>query len=226
MGITSMTETRDILRLQTWLSPAFPTGAFAYSHGLEALTRTDTIRSPADLMAWIEDLLRNGSGWNDAVLLAEAHQRVKTDREGLSDLADLANALSPSAGRLLETVAQGTAFLRAAEPWISDPGLGLPKDTPLPIAVGALAGHLNIDLEPAIGCYLNAFAGNQVQAALRLFKLGQADGVFILAGLEPTILEIASAAATSSIADLGGCALMADIAAQNQETLETRIFRS
>ena len=30
-----MMGTSDLVRLLTWLSPAFPTGAYAYSHGLE-----------------------------------------------------------------------------------------------------------------------------------------------------------------------------------------------
>ena len=226
MDTTIMTDARDILRLQTWLSPAFPTGAFAYSHGLEALVGSDTIGTRTDLRDWIEDLLRHGSGWNDAVLLAAAYRYVGSKGHNLAEIADLAGALSPSSGRLLETVAQGTAFLKAAEPWITDPGLGLPKEAPLPVAVGALCGHLHIDLELSILCYLNAFAGNQVQASLRLFRLGQADGVVILSELEQTVLDVAAQAAISTIDDLGGCALMADIAAQTQETLETRIFRS
>ena len=34
---TATTDPAALLTLVQWLSPAFPTGAFAYSHGLEAV---------------------------------------------------------------------------------------------------------------------------------------------------------------------------------------------
>ena len=34
--IIIMIDAQTLLKLQTWFSPAFPIGAFSYSHGLEA----------------------------------------------------------------------------------------------------------------------------------------------------------------------------------------------
>ena len=65
------TEPRQLLLLLTWMSPAFPTGAFAYSHGLEWAIDSGTVADAASVKGWIADLLTAGSGWNDAVLFAQ-----------------------------------------------------------------------------------------------------------------------------------------------------------
>ena len=67
-----MTPTRDLLSLIQWLSPAFPTGGFAYSHGLEVVIADGRLRTAADLRLWLTDILRLGAGRQDAILLAHA----------------------------------------------------------------------------------------------------------------------------------------------------------
>ena len=52
----------DLLALLAWTSPAFPTGSFACSHGLEWAVEAGDVRDEATLLAWIEDLLAHGSG--------------------------------------------------------------------------------------------------------------------------------------------------------------------
>jgi urease accessory protein len=106
--------------LMIWLSPAFPVGAFAFSHGLEKAVEDGLIRDAAGLAGWIADLTRCGSLHNDLVVLAAAWRANRIgDEAGLTQVADLALALQPSAERYLETVTQGNAFreaIRAAWP--------------------------------------------------------------------------------------------------------------
>jgi len=59
-----------------------------------------------------------------------------------------------------------------------------------------------------------------------LMKLGQQGGLNILASLEDCTLQTARRAANSSLDDLGGCAIIADIASMKHETMQSRIFRS
>ncbi|NJM84300.1 MAG: urease accessory protein UreF, partial [Tabrizicola sp.] len=61
-----------LLTLVQWLSPAFPTGAFACSHGLEWAVAAGEVRQAAEVQAWLADVLAHGSGWQDAVVLAAA----------------------------------------------------------------------------------------------------------------------------------------------------------
>ena len=65
----------SLLRLLTWLSPAFPTGGFAYSHGLEWAVEAGDVRDEASLTAWMEDTLRLGALWSDAILVPPGASR-------------------------------------------------------------------------------------------------------------------------------------------------------
>lgn len=211
-----------LLRLVAWLSPGFPTGAFAYSHGLEWAVEAGDIRDAGSLQSWLSDVLSHGSGRNDAILLRHAH-RAAHDPTALRSVADLASAVAPSRERQAETLDQGAAFLRAARAW---PCPVTPEQTAYPVAVGALAGWHGIDEGMTAGLYMQAFATNLISAAVRLVPLGQTAGLQVLAALEPVILHTAEATADATLDDLGGCTFRSDLAAMRHETQYTRLFRS
>ena len=86
--ITMTTEVNDtrldgvrLQRLMTWLSPAFPVGAFSYSHGLEAAVETGMVTDRASLSDWVETIVATGAGRIDAALLRAAHEAV-TENDG------------------------------------------------------------------------------------------------------------------------------------------------
>ena len=70
---------RSLLRLMTWLSPAFPTGAFAYSHGLEWAVEQGDVADEMSLQRWLTDVLAYGAGRNDLILLRHAHRAVNAE---------------------------------------------------------------------------------------------------------------------------------------------------
>jgi len=111
-----MAEDASLLRLMSWLSPAFPVGAFAYSHGLEQAINDGLVKDRASLVDWLSDLIECGSGWNDAVLLAETW-RVTSSGGDCAEVAELAEALAGSKERHMETTLQGTAFADAVVAW-------------------------------------------------------------------------------------------------------------
>jgi len=208
--------TLGLARLMAWLSPVFPTGGFAYSAGLEQARADGLVANEATLQSWLDILITRGSFWNEAVLIAAAWR-------GQSDLSPLALALAASAERHRETLDQGAAFLDAAGAWGQH---GLPRETPLPVALGAVCAQAGIPLADALTASLQTFVSNQLQAAIRLSLIGQSGAARLLAALEPVILATASKAETSTLDDLGGCAFMADIMSVRHETLESRIFLS
>ncbi|RCS24941.1 urease accessory protein UreF [Phyllobacterium salinisoli] len=227
--ITTMTEATSgqaLIRLLTWLSPAFPVGAFSYSHGLERAIHDGLICNRETLAEWLTDLLRHGSGWNDAVLFAESFRQALADDGAPDEVAGLAEALAGSCERHMETMLQGSAFLKAAAAWPNPILQQLTGDVAYPVAVGAVAGAHGVGLEAALAAYLHAFASNLIQGAVRLVPLGQSDGVATLATLEPTILELAAHAAGSTLDDLGSAAILSDIMAMQHETQYSRVFRS
>jgi urease accessory protein len=221
-----MTDGRAaLLRLMTWLSPVFPVGGFSYSHGLEQAVHEERIADAASLEDWLVQLIELGSGWNDAVLLAESWRRAG-DGGDIVEIAELAEALAGSAERHRETLLQGSAFLEATRAWPHDAFARLPAECPYCVAVGLVAGAHRVALHDALGAFLHAFASNLIQSAIRLSIIGQSDAVAIVARLEPLLIETAQRAAASGLDDLGGAAFLSDIMAMRHETLYSRIFRS
>ena len=49
-----------LYRLLAWLSPAFPIGAFSYSHGLEAAVEGGAVHDRASLQSWIAAIVDRG----------------------------------------------------------------------------------------------------------------------------------------------------------------------
>ncbi|MFC7703366.1 urease accessory protein UreF [Plastorhodobacter daqingensis] len=211
-------EAGAALTLVQWLSPAFPVGGYAYSHGLEWAISAGEIGNAADLRAWLEDALRFGAGRSDAVLLAHA----LGEGADYPALAALAEALAPSRERLTETLDQGRAFLQVIN---ALQGREWPE-MPYPVALGAAARDLGLPPAQIVAQYLHAFASNLVQGAVRFVPLGQTEGQGVLAALHPLMLEVAAEACETALDELGGAALRLDLAAMRHETMEVRIFRT
>lgn len=210
--------TAALMTLVQWLSPAFPTGGFAYSHGMEQVIHDGAIRSGAELEAWLSDVLRFGAGRQDALLLSAALEPGADHRA----LAAYAVALQPSAERLRETAEQGAAFARAVA---AVTGTAMAAN-PLPVAVGAAAQGLGLPKAQVIALYLHAFASNLVSAAVRFVPLGQNEGQAALAALHPLIEAMAEAAAGQGIGAIESAALGADLAALRHEGMDVRIFKT
>ncbi len=217
-----MTTLPALLHLMAWLSPAFPTGGFAYSHGLEWAVEAGDIKDGDSLREWLTDVVTNGSGRSDTILLRHAHRAV-SDPEALRDIVSLASAIAPARERRDEALNQGRAFQLAVAPWTST---HLPEDAPYAVAVGAAAGSQNISEDDTAVAYLQAFTTSLISAAVRLVPLGQTAGLKVLAALETTILATASETKTATLDDVGGCAFRSDLAAMRHETQYTRLFRS
>lgn len=235
---TSMTDAAPLsgealVKLMTWLSPAFPVGAFTYSHGLEWAIEDGTVRTRDDLVAWIGDVLRHGAGRSDAVLLARAWRETTAGRAAdLRVTAELAYALQPSKERRLEAGAQGKAFVGAVDATWSAPSLAAlaaamqPTPVAYAVAVGVAGADHAIPLPMLAEAFLSAFAANLVSAAVRAVPLGQTDGQRVIRDLLPVVSAIAAEALAADPDDVGGAALRADIASMKHETQYTRLFRS
>ena len=212
-------------KLLTWLSPAFPVGAFAWSAGLETAIVDGRVHDRASAQDWIAGTLLHGGLKTDAILLAHAHAG-HNDQARLTDLADLCLALAPARERHAETIATGNAFVLASAAWPTDRPLTLPKPCPYSVAVGALAGAHHIDTRDTLIAFLTATVHSQVSVAVRLVPIGQTDGLAIMAALEPQVAALADLCQHATLDDIGSVAYGADIAQMQHEPLPTRIFRS
>lgn len=220
------------LPLMVWLSPSFPVGAFAYSHGLEWAFEFGDLHDAETLRDWLEALVAHGSLRNDLILFAcTARATEAGDDAALAEIAELALALANSAERRLETVTQGNAFvtaLRAAWPCEAIERLKrvAPDDIAYPLAVAAASAGHGLPLAASLEAYGLAFVANLVSASVRLGIVGQTDGQRLTAALMPAVQAAAAEAVPATLDDLGGCAFRSDLASLRHETQYSRLFRS
>lgn len=213
-----MTEDEALLTLMQWLSPAFPVGGYAYSHGLEAAIASGGVTGADALEAWLGTVIDRGSGRADATLLATA----MADGADYAGLNAMARALAASKERWEETITQGRAFAEAVKAVTGRPQ----PAAALPVALGRAARTLGLRAERVAALYLHAFASNLVSGAVRFMPLGQTEGQRVLAALTPLVLRVAREAARTDPGDIISATPGADMAAMAHETLVVRIFRS
>lgn len=228
----SVDDKAALYRLMTWLSPAFPVGAFSYSSGIEWAVEAGDITSAPTLQGWIVSLLSDGSGLCDAIFLAAAHRAISPfDATALRDLAELAAAFVPSRERQLETAAQGRAFIEITRAAWTENGLeqavaACRSAIVYPVAVGIVSAVHGVPLAAALHAFLHALVSNWISAGARLIPLGQTDSQRLLAALEPAVAATARRALHASLDDLGSATFRADLASMRHETQYTRLFRS
>jgi len=223
--------------LLAWFSPAMPTGAYSYSHGLEWAVEDGLVTDAAGLRDYVEATLTQGTGRLDATFLAAAHGALRAGAyqgRSLAEVVALAAAIRATAELALESAAQGRALLGILQAAWPAPALddlrGLCHDLACPpphaVVVGVAAAAHGLPLEAALIGHLHGFAANLVSAGVRLIPLGQSDGQRLTAALAPTLEAVAREAAGASLDDLGSATPLIDFCAMRHETQRTRLFRS
>lgn len=224
-----------LLRLQSWLSPAFPTGSYSYSHAIEWAVEAGHIDDRKSLVDWLEADLFFGSGRNEAIFFNEAWRcAVKDDRTKLFELAELAAAFRGTSEFALESFQQGSACLntfRLVWPdslldWLAETLRQHHVQPALAVVLGVRSARQNIPVSLALPAFLQSYIANLVTAGVRLVPLGQTDGQLSIAALEQAILAAGAQAEHATIDDLGSAAFMVDLASMAHETQYTRLFRS
>jgi urease accessory protein len=230
-GMTE-TEAAALYRLMTWLSPAFPVGAFSYSSGIEWAVEAGDIIDAASLRDWLASMLVDGPGFCDGVFLAHAHRAASSgDEADLREVAELAAAFVPSRERQLETTSQGRAFIDIARSaWNCGDLDRMIADCsgPIvyPVAVGLVSAAHAIPLAPTMHAFFHALVSSWISAGARLIPLGQTDSQRVLALLEPDVAATGNRALKAAFDDLGSATFRADLASMRHETQYTRLFRS
>jgi urease accessory protein len=226
---------RSLIRLQSWLSPAFPSGSYSYSHGLEAAVESTQIHDRLSLVDWLDADLRYGTARNDAIFFVEAwHCAVDNRHARLVEIAELSAAFRGTSEFALEASQQGTSCLATLREVWPDRAidsfwerLRLRRIQPvIPVVVAVRLAAEGVPVEVALRAFLHGFVGSLVTAGVRLIPLGQTDGQRAIAELEDAVLDASDHAMTASIDDLGSAAVMVDLASMSHETQYTRLFRS
>jgi urease accessory protein len=212
------TDASSLLLLLNWMSPTFPIGSFAYSHGLEQAIADGRVQSQSDVECWIRDLLQSGSGWNDAVVFSACWG------VDIAVINVMALALAGSSERHMETTQLGRNFNIAASVWT---GEALRDEVmAYPVAAGQACCAMGVAQRDAVTAFLQGFAAALVSVAVRLVPLGQTSGLKVMRNLAPVISATATRACAATLDDLGSSCVAAEIAAMKHEVLQPRIFRT
>jgi len=224
-----------LLRLQSWLSPAFPSGSYSYSHGLEWAVEAGYVDDQETLVDWLEADLRYGSGRNEAIFFIEARRAAAhRDLTKLFEISELAGAFRGTSEFSLESSQQGAGCLSTLrQVWPDDlldrlSEMLSERHVPPALAVvhGVASAKERVPANLALAAFLQSYVTNLVTAGVRLIPLGQTDGQRAIAALEHAVLATTEEALGSTIDDLGSAALMVDLASMRHETQYTRLFRS
>jgi len=224
-----------LLRQQSWLSPAFPTGSYSYSHGVEWAVEAGHVHDRASLADWLEADLCHGSGRNEAIFFGEAwRSTIDDDLANLCRMAELAAAFRGTSEFALESSQQASACLatlRGIWPdrildWLAELLSEHHLQAALAVVLGIRSAREGIPIRLALPAFLQSYIANLVTAGVRLIPLGQTDGQRAIAELEETVLAASAQAMRATIDDLGSAAFMVDLASMAHETQYTRLFRS
>lgn len=222
---------RDLHRLLAWSSPAYPTGGFSYSHGLEWAVESGAVRGLEDVQDYVTAVLSRGGGWVDAVLFAHAWRALDCPA-ALDEVSCRAAAFRGGAETALESRQQGSAFLAVTRSAWPHPALDSfaarngKAAVALCVAVAVTCAAHGIDLAASLYSYLHTTAANLVSAGARLVPLGQTQAQIAVARLTPTLAAVCRRAETAALEDLGTCAPGVEMCSLRHETQYTRLFRS
>src|SRR5262245_18171735 len=171
---------RALIRLQHWLSPAFPAGSYSYSHGLEWAIESHQVHDRGSLVDWLDADLRFGSGRNDAIFFVEAWRcAAGGDDARLLETAELSAACRATSEFAVEASQQGASCLATLGDEWPDPAIvalseGLRQrsvQAALPIVIAARSAGEGIPVGTALRGFLSAWVSSLVSAGVRLIPL-------------------------------------------------------
>ncbi|MDC0976178.1 urease accessory UreF family protein [Alphaproteobacteria bacterium] len=201
--------------LFSWFSPNFPIGSFNFSHGLEAAVEMKLIHDSFTLENWISNLITDGSGKTDIILLSNAYRG--------KNINELALALCPSKERWIESIKLGKSFSKnIRDNW----SYNIEDDLAYPVALGKAGSFFSIPLDQLLIIFLQSFASNLITFGIKHIPLGQSAGQKILINLIPVIQAQSMKYKNYDITDIGSSAFISDLASMYHENLKNRIYQT
>ena len=201
--------------LFSWFSPNFPIGSFNFSHGLEAAVEMKFIHDSFTLENWISNLITDGFGKTDVILLSNAYRG--------KNINELALALCPSKERWIESIKLGKSFSKnIRDNW----SYNIEDELAFPVALGKAGSFFSIPLDQLLIIFLQSFASNLITFGMKHIPLGQSAGQKILINLIPVIQAQSMKYKNYDIKDIGSSAFISDLASMYHENLKNRIYQT
>jgi urease accessory protein len=227
--MTDLTPIR-LLHLLQISNSALPIGAYSYSEGLETLIERQIVKDINTLKSWLIQELKYGAIIIETAVMHRAYHATK--QQDISNLKYWNNWLS--AARDTEELRQqswqmGYSLLRLIEqiePNTSNLIQACGNPCNYAVAFGAISAYWEIDLTAVTLAYLQSWALNLINAAVKLIPLGQTSGQKLLLDLNSNITIATTEILNLSDDELCSCGWGLSLASMNHETLYTRLFRS
>jgi len=215
------------LHLLQLADSAFPSGAYAFSDGLETLTVRGEVRTAADLQAFLCGQLAHGWGQQDAPACAMAWAiRPAAAPDELGELDALLSDLKLVRGPREASLRVGANLRRVALSLWPEELSTLPPTRHHATTFGAVAAALGASQADTVGAYVSSWLLGRVAAATKLMKLGGLDAQRAARLAEETAQRCVQDALRATADDLGGFSPLLDIAASEQAGLDSRLFQT
>jgi urease accessory protein len=225
-------DNEDISILQ--LSDSFfPTGLYATSNGLEALSQEKKLTSK-DISQFISIYLRQVMGPSDCTALGNAYESCK--KRDITSLLNIDDSIYHM--RLIEetrtaSVRSGNQLLKCVSSFAKNKkmlkeyqiAISKGKATGVyPVSFGVVTASLDISKKKAGFIFLYGFTVSIVGAALRLGVLQHFEGQRIIHGLGPVILQTVFENIDRQIVDMWQFAPRLDILQMKHEAMNSKMF--
>jgi urease accessory protein len=218
-----------LTRLLQLVSPALPTGAFAYSQGLEQAVASGWVTDEASAREWVIGLLEHGIATLDLPVLERLIDAWRSDdRKRVDEWTAWLTACRPTREARAEERQIGAALARTlAAIGVADAAGWEARPDVTQAAMFALAAvRYAIPTAAALAGYAFAWAEASTSAAVRLVPLGQSAGQRLLAAAGDDIPAAVDRARLLDDEEIGTTAPGQAIASALHEALYSRLFRS
>lgn len=224
-----------LLRLLQLTDSGFPTGGYAFSHGLEGLHALGIVHDATTVKSFARTHIEETLAGIELPAVAHAWREARVENlDGLVALDALLDALKPVPAHRLASTRIGRRFLESAAPLMSSDIILAYHDL---VANGTTSGHhpttfgivtasAGIPALDAVAAFGFASLNGYVAAAVRLGVIGQTAAQAIIRDLHPALTIAAGDATRLDLDDLGGYSPLIDLAGLRHTAISNRLFTS
>lgn len=230
-----MSKGKSLLSLFQIIDSFFPSGAFAYSWGLETYVSEGLIKDRNGLKSFLEAYLSGVTKRCDALIVKLSYEAA--EREDINTVFRIDRLIhsmklarepregSMQTGRQLLNVMRGlhkSILLEHLAEGISD-GKALGHH---PVVFGLVCSVIENSKDEAVMAYLYQTVSGIVSAGLRLIPLGHMDGQRVIEEIKPLLIKIVDDVSLLNEDDISTFAPGIEIRAMRHEHLYTRLFKA
>jgi len=226
---------QELLHLLHICDPMLPIGSFSHSYGLETYTQLEAVKSPEDVLSFLQEMLIHTVLPNDASFISLTYDACDNNNwQKIIELDELCHASKLPMEIRNASQKLGIRLTKIFSPLILSE---ITKKTEASINTKELFGHycilfgvfahqLNIKKEDAIQGYFYNTAIGFITNAVKLIPLGQDTGQQLIFKLLPLITELSKKALHPDINRLGISSVGFDIRSMEHEKLYSRLYMS